>query len=46
MRKKICGYVRLVFVGTKDQLADLFTKVLDISTFTRLCKNQDALCRQ
>ena len=32
------GYVRLIFVGTKDQLADLFTKVLDISTFTRFIK--------
>lgn len=29
------GYVHIVFVGTKEQLADMFTKVVDVSTFNR-----------
>jgi hypothetical protein len=32
------GYIHLIFVGTKDQLADIFTKVLDPSTFNAFSK--------
>ena len=31
-------YVTVVFVGTKDQLADILTKVVDISTFLLACR--------
>jgi hypothetical protein len=31
-------YVTVVFVGTKEQLADILTKVVDISTFLLACR--------
>ena len=32
------NYVEVIFVGTKDQLADILTKVVDISTFLVACR--------
>ncbi|NCG05684.1 MAG: hypothetical protein GWP37_01800, partial [Gammaproteobacteria bacterium] len=32
------NYVEIVFVGTSDQLADILTKVVDISTFLAACR--------
>jgi hypothetical protein len=32
------GYLEIVFVGTKDQLADIMTKVVDFSTFLAACR--------
>jgi hypothetical protein len=31
-------YARIIFVSTKDQLADILTKVVDISTFLTACR--------
>ena len=31
-------YVELIFVGTAEQLADIFTKSLDMSTFLKFCR--------
>ena len=31
-------YVEIAFVGTKDQLADIMTKVVDYSTFLAACR--------
>ena len=31
-------FVEIVFVGTKDQLADIMTKVVDLSTFLIACR--------
>ena len=32
------NYVEVIFVGTRDQLADILTKVVDISTFLVACR--------
>ena len=32
------GYVKLIFVPTTDQLADMLTKVLDVSTMTKFLR--------
>ena len=39
-------YVELYFVGTKEQLADMLTKILDISTFLFFCKQIYGLRRK
>ena len=31
-------YARIIFVSTKDQLADILTKVVDVSTFLTACR--------
>ena len=32
------NYVEIIFVGTKEQVADILTKVVDISTFLAVCR--------
>jgi hypothetical protein len=39
-------YIDIYFVGTKEQLADMLTKVLDMSTFLLFCKQIYGLRRR